>query len=576
MEERCVLSYTVIDLGTLGGSQSQANDINASGQVVGVSLRSESVGGWRAFLWQDGIMTDLGTLGGDYSRAIGINDVGQIVGHSYTGDATDHGFLLTPEDTDGNGASDRWFRDSNSDGKNDLMLDLGPNTVANDVNNAGHVVGYSGIYGTERAFRWQNGVMTDLGTLGGSTSSATAINDAGQVAGTSFTSTGERAVFLWQGGVMYDIGALGEATDINQSGQVAVTGPWQSYATLWTPTTTNGTTGSLQSLGALPPDYYGQYESVWTYSAAGGVNDLGTVVGSSLTIHTYADEWGGYYFETARGFLWANGVMEDLGYSELQGAAAINNAGQIVGNGPNSATGETHAFLLMPESATTPLVTIDDVTVTEGNSGTRNAVFTARLSAASSQAVAVNYATANGSATAGSDYQFVSGTLTIPAGQTTETFIVRINGDRLPEPNETFFVNLSSPTNAVIADGQGVGTIVDDEPRISISDVSKSEGKKNQTTLFTFTVTLSAAYDQPVTMSFRTVDGTAKSSDSDYVAKSGTLTFAAGETTKTITIEVKGDNKKEANESFYLDLFGNSSNSLFTKNRGIGTILNDD
>ena len=91
-----------------------------------------------------------------------------------------------------------------------------------------------------------------------------------------------------------------------------------------------------------------------------------------------------------------------------------------------------------------------------------------------------------------------------------------------------------------------------------------------------FTVTLSTAYDQPVTMSFRTVDGTAKSSDSAYVAKTGTLTFAPGETTKTITIEVKGDNKKEADETIYLDLFGNSSKSLFTKKRGTGTILNDD
>ena len=106
--------------------------------------------------------------------------------------------------------------------------------------------------------------------------------------------------------------------------------------------------------------------------------------------------------------------------------------------------------------------------------------------------------------------------------------------------------------------------------------MTKAEGKKGQTTLFTFTVTLSAAYDQAVTMSYRTANGTAKTSDSDYVAKTGTLTFAPGETTKTITIEVKGDSKREANETFYLDLFGNSSNSLFTKNRGIGTILNDD
>ena len=77
-------------------------------------------------------------------------------------------------------------------------------------------------------------------------------------------------------------------------------------------------------------------------------------------------------------------------------------------------------------------------------------------------------------------------------------------------------------------------------------------------------------------MSYRTVNGTATTSDADYVAKTGTLTFAPGETTKTITIVVNGDNKHEANEFFYVDLFGNSSNSLFTKNRGLGTILNDD
>jgi hypothetical protein len=146
----------------------------------------------------------------------------------------------------------------------------------------------------------------------------------------------------------------------------------------------------------------------------------------------------------------------------------------------------------------------------------------------------------------------------------------------LPEPDETFFVNLSAATNATIADGQAVGTIADDEPRISIGDVTKAEGRKNQTTLFTFTVTLSAPYDQPVTMSFSTVDGTATTGDNDYVARAGTLTFVAGETTRTITIIVQGDPRRESNEVFYLDLSGNSGNSLFKKRRGIGTILNDD
>jgi hypothetical protein len=111
---------------------------------------------------------------------------------------------------------------------------------------------------------------------------------------------------------------------------------------------------------------------------------------------------------------------------------------------------------------------------------------------------------------------------------------------------------------------------------ISITDVARQEGKKGQTTLFVFTVMLEFASNEPITVSFRTVDGTAKTSDGDYVAKTGTLTFAPGETTKTITIEVKGDSKKEADETFYVDLFGNSSNSLITKSRGLGTILNDD
>jgi hypothetical protein len=223
-----------------------------------------------------------------------------------------------------------------------------------------------------------------------------------------------------------------------------------------------------------------------------------------------------------------------------------------------------------------PLITISDVTTKEGNSGAASATFTVTLSRAYNETVYIPYSTANGTATAGSDYTAASGSVFIPAGWTSNTFTVMVSGDRLPEANETLFVNLSSPTNATLADGQGMGTIVDDEPRVSIGDVSKKEGNGKKTTLFTFTVTLSVAYDQPVTMSFQTVNGTAATSDNDYAAKSGTLTFAPGETAKTITVEVKGDGKREANETFYFDLFGNSSNSLFTKSRGLGTIVNDD
>jgi hypothetical protein len=222
-----------------------------------------------------------------------------------------------------------------------------------------------------------------------------------------------------------------------------------------------------------------------------------------------------------------------------------------------------------------PRISITDAAVTEGNTGTRSATFTVTLSSASDVDVMVHYATADIDAVAGGDYTAASGDVAIMAGKTSATFTVAVKGDRLAEGNESFAVDLSAPRNAAIADGRGIGTILDDEPRISISDVTKREGRKN-TTQFVFTVTLSAAYDQPVTVSYRTADGSATTGDGDYVAKTGTLTFAPGETTKTITIEVKGDNKRETNVTFFLDLFGNSGNSWFTKSRGLGTILNDD
>jgi glucose/arabinose dehydrogenase len=113
--------------------------------------------------------------------------------------------------------------------------------------------------------------------------------------------------------------------------------------------------------------------------------------------------------------------------------------------------------------ATVPAVSINDVSVSEGNSGTTTAGFTVSLSTASSQTVTVNYATANNTATAGNDYINASGTLVFAPGQTSQTLNVGISGDVLNEDTVSFNVNLTSPTNATIADGQGVGTIVDDD-----------------------------------------------------------------------------------------------------------------
>jgi hypothetical protein len=110
-----------------------------------------------------------------------------------------------------------------------------------------------------------------------------------------------------------------------------------------------------------------------------------------------------------------------------------------------------------------PVLSIGDASVTEGNSGTATATFTVSLSGASPSAVTVNYGTANGTATSPTDYVPISGTLSYAPGETTRTVVVTVNGDTTTESSETFFVNLSVPVNAVIGDGQGVGTIVNDD-----------------------------------------------------------------------------------------------------------------
>jgi hypothetical protein len=227
-----------------------------------------------------------------------------------------------------------------------------------------------------------------------------------------------------------------------------------------------------------------------------------------------------------------------------------------------------------------PRVSVNDVSVAEGNTGSVNATVTVKLSVAYDQPVTVHYDLANGTATAGADYTAGSGDVTVAAGQTAQTFTVAVLGDRLPEATETVLVNLSGPSgNSELTDGQGVVSILDNEPRIAVTDVRKNEGNgngKNSTTAFTFTVSLSAGYDQAVTVSYATADGTAKVADNDYTAASGTLTFAPGETTKTVTVYVKGDKKREADEWFAVNLSGASVNALVSDPLGIGTILNDD
>src|SRR6186997_2238636 len=124
-----------------------------------------------------------------------------------------------------------------------------------------------------------------------------------------------------------------------------------------------------------------------------------------------------------------------------------------------------------------PELSIDDATVTEGNSGTVTATFTVTLSSASDQIVTALFATADDTASAPDDYLPAGGPLIFEPGQTTQTVDVTVNGDTIDEVDETYFVNLSEAFNATISDGQGLGTITDDDvPSISIADAIVTEG----------------------------------------------------------------------------------------------------
>ena len=225
-----------------------------------------------------------------------------------------------------------------------------------------------------------------------------------------------------------------------------------------------------------------------------------------------------------------------------------------------------------------PTLSINDVTVTEGDSGTTNAVFTVNLSAASTQTVSVNYGTANGTATAGSDYTATSNTLSFAPGQTSKTISVPIVGNTLAEGSENFTLNLSNPTNATISDAQAVGTIIDNDlasvlPQLSINDVIVTEGD-NGTSNAVFTVNLSTASTQAINVNYATANGTA-TAGSDYTATSNTLSFAPGQTSKTITVQVNGDTLDEVNETFTLNL-SSPTNATIADAQGIATIQDND
>jgi outer membrane protein assembly factor BamB len=226
--------------------------------------------------------------------------------------------------------------------------------------------------------------------------------------------------------------------------------------------------------------------------------------------------------------------------------------------------------------ATTPTLSIGDVLVSEGNSGGVVATFTVTLSRPVLQTVQVSFTTTNGTATTGdNDYLAASGSLTFIPGQTSQPVNVTVQGDVKFEPNETFTVDLSSPVNANLLDGQGVGTIQNDDPipQISVNDVAVPEGNSGISPAV-FTVTLSNPSSQTVDVSYST-PGITASAPLDYTAIASMLTFVPGDVSETVTVNVNGDTTVEPDETYQVFLSG-PVNAGIADNTGLGTILNDD
>jgi probable HAF family extracellular repeat protein len=373
-ERRTEVRYTVIDLGSLGGTYSQAFYVNDKGVTSGEASLAD--GNWHAVLWQGPFKRDLGTLGGLSSSVFGSpNAIGQVVGASETSKSDPNGedfcgFQASGAPSSGTCLGFLWDRGSMTP----LPTLGGHNGAASMINNRGEVAGnaenttpdstcppYSPAEGQYQVLQdkpvvWKNGQIEELPTYGGDPDGfAIAINDSGQVAGASGVCSTYNEVngfylspvhaLLWENGAVTDLGSLGgafgnQAHNMNNRGQVVgvsdLAGDAVFHGFLWSQRT------GMQDVPPLPGD---------TYSVALSINDAGQVGGVSLDAT----------FSILRAFVVVNGAPTDLNTLiptdsplQLQTACAINSHGEIAGLAVEKSTGEYRGYLATPVGGVAP------------------------------------------------------------------------------------------------------------------------------------------------------------------------------------------------------------------------------
>jgi hypothetical protein len=222
-----------------------------------------------------------------------------------------------------------------------------------------------------------------------------------------------------------------------------------------------------------------------------------------------------------------------------------------------------------------PGLSVEDISVPEGDQFFPTFFATVKLSAPSGYTVTASYATADGTAQSGIDYSFRSHTVTFAPGETTQTILLELRGDRTIEPDETFFVNLSNPTRAVVSK-QGTVTILDDDAtppgvRFGSATYTASEDQNG----FFVTVTRTGDIRQEAAVDYATSDVTA-GERTDYTTALGHLHFAAGEHTRTFLVLVTDDRFDEPDETFQLMLSNATGATLVSPSTATVTLFDND